>query len=110
MRSLALAVLLGTLLPLIHASCWYKKAETDIKQCLYDKEGAWYPIGSRWRTKDCMDCSCHDNGVMSCCSAYSTPTRIPDDCRMQFNQKACEYEVFKKDDRSVSCPVLGAVV
>uniref|UniRef100_A0A674BQ42 Beta-microseminoprotein n=1 Tax=Salmo trutta TaxID=8032 RepID=A0A674BQ42_SALTR len=69
MRSLAVAVILCALLPLFHAGCWFKPAEPGMRQCLYDKDGTWHDIGSRWRTSDCMNCYCQANGDMSCCQA-----------------------------------------
>ncbi|KAJ8004848.1 hypothetical protein DPEC_G00140560 [Dallia pectoralis] len=110
MRSLALALILGAMVPLLYASCWFKQAEKDASQCFDDKEGTWYPTGSRWKTKDCMSCRCQNNGEMSCCTVYSYPVQIPDDCMKEFDQEACEYKVFKKDDRSVSCPILAGVM
>uniref|UniRef100_A0AAY5KIH5 Beta-microseminoprotein n=1 Tax=Esox lucius TaxID=8010 RepID=A0AAY5KIH5_ESOLU len=107
MRSLALAVALGAMLPLIHAYCWMKEPIGDMKQCLYDKDGTWHAIGSSWRTSDCMDCGCNDNGAMDCCTAFGIPTNIPDDCMKEFDQKACKFNVFKKNDRSIPCHALG---
>uniref|UniRef100_A0AAY5K2C2 Beta-microseminoprotein n=1 Tax=Esox lucius TaxID=8010 RepID=A0AAY5K2C2_ESOLU len=83
----------------------FSRIGDGIKQCLDTKDGTWHAIGSRWRTSDCMDCSCLDNGEMSCCPAYSTPTMFPSDCMKEFDQKACQFNVFKKGDRSVPCPI-----
>ncbi|CAB1333820.1 unnamed protein product [Coregonus sp. 'balchen'] len=80
-----------------------------MRQCLYDNDGTWHDIGSRWRTSDCMRCYCQANGVMSCCQTYFEPTRFPDDCMMEFDQKACKYNVFKKNDRSIPCPIYGGM-
>uniref|UniRef100_A0A8C7KF33 Beta-microseminoprotein n=1 Tax=Oncorhynchus kisutch TaxID=8019 RepID=A0A8C7KF33_ONCKI len=107
MRSLAVAVMLCALLPLFHAGCWFEQAKPGMRQCLYDKDGTLHDIGSRWKTSDCMNCYCQANGDMQCCQAYSEPTRFPDDCMMEFDQKACKYNVFKKTDRSTSCPIYG---
>ncbi|XP_010865732.2 beta-microseminoprotein-like [Esox lucius] len=105
-RYLALAVILCSVLPLSHAAGFQQAEPGDgIKQCLDTKDGTWHAIGSRWRTSDCMDCSCLDNGEMSCCPAYSTPTMFPSDCMKEFDQKACQFNVFKKGDRSVPCPI-----
>lgn len=40
---------------------------------------------------------------------YSTPKSFPDDCMAEFDQQACKYKVFKKNDPSVQCPILSAV-
>ncbi|XP_041708271.2 beta-microseminoprotein E1 [Coregonus clupeaformis] len=106
-RSLALAVILCSLLPLCHASCWFKQAEPGMRQCLYDNDGTWHDIGSSWRTSDCMRCFCQANGDMGCCQTYSEPIVFPDDCMKEFDQKACKYNVFKKNDRSIPCPISG---
>uniref|UniRef100_A0AAY5KY03 Beta-microseminoprotein n=1 Tax=Esox lucius TaxID=8010 RepID=A0AAY5KY03_ESOLU len=85
----------------------YSLENHDMKQCLYDKDGTWHAIGSSWRTSDCMDCGCNDNGAMDCCTAFGIPTNIPDDCMKEFDQKACKFNVFKKNDRSIPCHALG---
>nr|NP_001290738.1 microseminoprotein, beta- precursor [Esox lucius]ACO13654.1 Beta-microseminoprotein precursor [Esox lucius] len=107
MRSLALAVILCSVLPLSHAACWFQQAEPGdgIKQCIDTKDGTLHAIGSMWRTSDCMDCSCLDNREMRCCDTYSTPTDFPCDCMLEFDQEACQYNVFKKSDRSIPCPI-----
>uniref|UniRef100_A0A674BQT4 VWFC domain-containing protein n=1 Tax=Salmo trutta TaxID=8032 RepID=A0A674BQT4_SALTR len=76
MRSLAVAVILCALLPLFHAGCWFKPAEPGMRQCLYDKDGTWHDIGSRWRTSDCMNCYCQANGDMSCSFPDCTTTLV----------------------------------
>ncbi|XP_045076521.1 beta-microseminoprotein E1-like [Coregonus clupeaformis] len=107
-RSLALAVILCSLLPLCHASCSIKQAEPGMRQCLYDKDGTWHDIGSSWRTSDCMRCFCQANGDMGCCQTYFEPLGFPDDCMKEFDQKACKYNVFKKNDRSIPCHFRGS--
>uniref|UniRef100_A0AAY5KEH8 Beta-microseminoprotein n=1 Tax=Esox lucius TaxID=8010 RepID=A0AAY5KEH8_ESOLU len=75
---------------------------------------ARYP-GSRWRTSDCMDCSCLDNGEMRCCQARFTQAyevvceQNNVQSMLEFDQKSCQYNVFKKSDRSIPCPIYGSV-
>ncbi|KAL0985488.1 hypothetical protein UPYG_G00157530 [Umbra pygmaea] len=108
MRSLAVAVILCALLPLSHTACWRAKGN-GMTECLYKKDGTSHAVGSKWRTSDCMNCRCLTGGDMECCTAYSTPRSFPDDCIKEFDQKACKYNVFKKNDPSTPCPIYGAV-
>uniref|UniRef100_A0A4W5LUS5 VWFC domain-containing protein n=1 Tax=Hucho hucho TaxID=62062 RepID=A0A4W5LUS5_9TELE len=64
--SLAVAVILCSLLPLFHAGCSVIPPEPGMRQCLYNKDGTWHDIGSSWRTSDCMKCYCEASGNMSC--------------------------------------------
>uniref|UniRef100_A0A4W5PV57 Beta-microseminoprotein n=1 Tax=Hucho hucho TaxID=62062 RepID=A0A4W5PV57_9TELE len=73
--------------------CWYPSL-ICMRQCLYDKDGTWHDIGSSWRTSDCMKCYCQASRDMSCCQSRS----FPDDCMKEFDQKACKYNMFKKND------------
>uniref|UniRef100_A0AAZ3P6K6 Beta-microseminoprotein n=1 Tax=Oncorhynchus tshawytscha TaxID=74940 RepID=A0AAZ3P6K6_ONCTS len=72
-----------------------------MRQCLYDKDGTWHYIGSRWRTSDCMNCYCQANGDMSCCQlfpALSTEVRGSD-----VFSSLCSQGM--KTDRSTPCPI-----
>ncbi|XP_066570527.1 beta-microseminoprotein-like [Amia ocellicauda] len=111
MKSLPVAFLLCAVLHLSHSSCYFKQLELKpgpnpklLTHCEDSVDKTLHELGSRWRNSVCMYCDC-----TSCCTAYSTPVRIPDDCMMEFDKVNCEYKVFKKNDHSQSCPVLAAV-
>ncbi|KAJ7994223.1 hypothetical protein DPEC_G00263670 [Dallia pectoralis] len=105
MRSLVLGLILCALLSQLHAFCYHKlPLDPALTHCQDDKDQTWHAVGSRWRNSDCMDCSCD-----SCCSAYTTPVRFPDDCKKEWDHKACEFKVVKKSDPSISCPIFGAI-
>nr|XP_033475218.1 beta-microseminoprotein-like [Epinephelus lanceolatus]XP_033476510.1 beta-microseminoprotein-like isoform X3 [Epinephelus lanceolatus] len=104
MKYLALAFLLCALAPLSNGACFQREVEPDMTHCQDDVDGTWHAVGSSWRNSRCMDCTCS-----GCCSGYSTPTRIPDECVSVFDSEACEYIVHKRDNPSVLCPIFGAV-
>uniref|UniRef100_A0A665W439 Beta-microseminoprotein n=1 Tax=Echeneis naucrates TaxID=173247 RepID=A0A665W439_ECHNA len=83
-----------------NASCFTKPLSEGMTHCLDDVDNTWHAMGSSWRNSKCLDCTCQ-----SCCSAYSTPIRFPDDCVSVFDSVACEYRVHKKDNPSVQCPL-----
>ncbi|XP_034025344.1 beta-microseminoprotein-like isoform X2 [Thalassophryne amazonica] len=100
---LALALLVCAL-PSVSAQCFQKLPTPGMEQCQDHVDNTWHDMGSTWINSKCMRCTCSD-----CCAAYSTPTSYPEDCEAVFDQKACKYNVHKKNDPSVSCPVHGAV-
>ncbi|XP_041087933.1 beta-microseminoprotein J1-like [Polyodon spathula] len=107
-----------------------KPGEEPPTHCVDTEDGTKHAWGSKWRNSKCMDCTCK-----ACCNLikgtnvitkggrgkvngyvlttaqkrYITPVKIPPDCMMEFDQKNYRYNVFKKNDRTKSCPVLGAV-
>ncbi|XP_041089535.1 beta-microseminoprotein-like isoform X3 [Polyodon spathula] len=109
MKFLVGSLLLCAVVHLGQSYCYKKElkikpGEAPPTHCVDTEDGTKHTWGSEWRNSKCMDCTCH-----SCCTAYSTPVQFPPDCMMEFDQKNCRYSVFKKNDRTVSCPVFGAV-
>ncbi|NXI54328.1 MSPJ protein, partial [Chloroceryle aenea] len=75
----------------------------------HDSKGQLHSFGSRWRTDDCLDCSCFKTGI-SCCTGYVTPTGYDEEkCISIFNKETCTYKVVEKNDYSKECPVHGWV-
>ncbi|NXD75576.1 MSMB protein, partial [Halcyon senegalensis] len=74
-----------------------------------DSEGEMHVFGSRWKTQDCLDCSCSRNG-MSCCTGFATPVGYDEEkCISILNKETCTYKVVEKNDDSKECPVNGWV-
>ncbi|NXA34584.1 MSMB protein, partial [Eudromia elegans] len=70
-----------------------------------DSKGNLHEFGSRWRTKNCLDCSCNKDG-MSCCSSYVTPHGFDEEkCEPIFQKLTCSYKVVEKADHTKECPV-----
>ncbi|KAG7480741.1 hypothetical protein MATL_G00059550 [Megalops atlanticus] len=106
MKCVVIALLLCAQLQLLHGGCFYFMAiKPGMTHCQDFVDKTWHPIGSEWRNSACQVCSCEQ-----CCNAYVTPRKIPDDCMMEFDQTECKYKVFKKNDRTQSCPVLAGVL
>ncbi|XP_061623341.1 beta-microseminoprotein-like [Phyllopteryx taeniolatus] len=101
---LCVASLICAVLSLANGHCFLKQVEPGATDCFDEADNKRYPVGSSWRNSECMDCTCS-----SCCAAYGTPTRFPDDCVSVFDKAACKYRVHKIDDPSVECPIFGAV-
>ncbi|XP_039624420.1 small serum protein 1-like [Polypterus senegalus] len=62
-----------------------------------------YQSGEKWRTSNCMDCSCEMGGFECCETKIDVPQNIPDDCMMEFDRNECKYWIFKMDNRSTPC-------
>ncbi|NWR64986.1 MSPJ protein, partial [Bucorvus abyssinicus] len=74
-----------------------------------DSKGDLHEFGSRWRTDDCLDCSCSKDGI-SCCTNYATPGDYDEEkCIEIFNKETCTYKVVEKHDHSKECPVTAWV-
>ncbi|KAK6468389.1 beta-microseminoprotein J1-like [Huso huso] len=109
MKFLVGSLLLCAVLHLSQSFCYKKQLEMtpDGKPptyCVDTDDGTKHAFGSKWRNSHCMDCTCG-----GCCAAYSTPRQFPPDCMMEFDKENCKYNVFKKNDRTKSCPVFGSV-
>ncbi|OCT71848.1 hypothetical protein XELAEV_18034825mg [Xenopus laevis] len=99
----------GLLVTSCNASCAIYIPEVGkIKGCKY--KGKLHRLGSTFRTKDCMDCSCGLDGSMECCQSYKTPVQYDKEkCTAVFNKKTCSYQVVEKKNRSRECDVFAMV-
>ncbi|XP_018080868.1 beta-microseminoprotein [Xenopus laevis] len=106
---LASVIAFGLLVTACNAFCFTelpKMGQTE--GCLYKDK--LHRLGSKFRTNDCMDCTCHMDGKMACCQAYATPVEYDKEkCIAVFNRKACHYRVVEKRNRSKECEVLAMV-
>ncbi|KAE8590997.1 hypothetical protein XENTR_v10018271 [Xenopus tropicalis] len=106
---LACVIAVGLLVTACHAYCnFYPPELGEAKGCLY--KGKLHELGSKFRTKDCMDCSCDMDGSMECCQGYGTPVAYDkENCISVFNKKTCSFRVVEKKNRSKECEVFAMV-
>ncbi|CAH2321774.1 Hypothetical predicted protein [Pelobates cultripes] len=72
------------------------------KGCL-DENGVLHEFNTRWRTKDCLDCSC-GTAWISCCSAHGRPVNYDKKkCFVKYDKNACTVEVLQKKDPTKEC-------
>ncbi|KAJ8285927.1 hypothetical protein GJAV_G00032560 [Gymnothorax javanicus] len=88
MKYLALALLLCSLVDLLHGAC-YQMAGPKLGETVCEDlvDHTRHAIGSSWRNSACQDCDCS-----GCCDAFNRPTSIPEDCMMEFDKGLCEYK------------------
>ncbi|XP_063039793.1 beta-microseminoprotein J1-like [Engraulis encrasicolus] len=67
-----------------------------------------HEVGTKWRTKDCKDCTCSSHG-MSCCDVGATSITFPDHCVEVYDKKNCRRYAVERDDLSTECkgPVIA---
>ncbi|KAG8551978.1 hypothetical protein GDO81_004357 [Engystomops pustulosus] len=71
--------------------------------CTYDR--TFHVYGSSWRTKDCMDCSCSDDGSIHCCQVGGRPDSYDKEkCTAIFDKENCRHHVVRNDDPCKTCP------
>uniref|UniRef100_A0A672H5E5 Beta-microseminoprotein n=1 Tax=Salarias fasciatus TaxID=181472 RepID=A0A672H5E5_SALFA len=107
-KLLTVTILLSALLALSHAVCYRKPMTPSMEgmtHCQDDVDKTWHPVGSKWRNSQCDDCDCG-----GCCSTVATPVEFPAECVSVFNQEKCKYDVHRRDDPSVTCPIFASVL
>ncbi|XP_075466936.1 beta-microseminoprotein-like [Ascaphus truei] len=105
---LAVLIACGIFVSLCHAACFTQILERTIvngklisKGCEYNGEFA--DVGTRWRTKNCLDCDC-GSGSMSCCNAHGWPFNYnKKECKVVYDKEACTVTVVKKKNPSIEC-------
>ncbi|XP_031436264.1 beta-microseminoprotein-like [Clupea harengus] len=102
----ALLLVLCTLPSLAHAYCVRSQDLPEMVRACRDG-GQLHEVGTKWRTKDCMDCTCDATG-MSCCSVGATSISFPDDCMEVYDKANCHRYAVKKNDPSIKCMITGA--
>ncbi|KAE8590994.1 hypothetical protein XENTR_v10018268 [Xenopus tropicalis] len=104
---LASVIALGILLTTCNAACFHLPPENQ-EGCLYS--GELHELGSKFRTKDCMDCTCDMDGSMGCCQAFVDPIGYDEQlCEKVFNEQSCSYIVRKKDNPAETCKVTSSI-
>ncbi|XP_041426640.1 beta-microseminoprotein [Xenopus laevis] len=106
---LASVIAFGLLVTGCNAFCYTRDPKGgETKGCLYKDE--LHGLGSNFRTKDCMDCSCGMDGTMICCQVYSTKAEYDkENCIAVLNKKACSFRVVQKKNRSRECEILAMI-
>ncbi|XP_034974746.2 small serum protein 2-like [Zootoca vivipara] len=70
-------------------------------KCTDPYDGSKHPLGSKWNTAECMECTCSRSG-MECCTRYGGTAEV-EGCKAVVNPKTCKYEFYKLDDPSKPC-------
>nr|XP_032805982.1 beta-microseminoprotein E1-like [Petromyzon marinus] len=111
------ALVASVLVALSSGGCFHRRAETYVDThglvpvlvssgCL-DEFDALREDGERWRTSDCMACSC-SSGMVRCCQVAFRPVMgFPASCEPILDTKKCVYTVVKKKNHKVKCPLSG---
>ncbi|CAH2321775.1 Hypothetical predicted protein [Pelobates cultripes] len=101
----------GILVTICNAGCFTKLNKPSLdgdepKGCL-DKNGVLHEFNTRWKTKNCFDCSC-DTEEMSCCKVYGRPANYDQSkCFVKYDKHACTVEVLQKEDPTKLCERYG---
>ncbi|XP_066454873.1 beta-microseminoprotein-like [Eleutherodactylus coqui] len=90
----------GIFVGICNAACFQsapkEHEDGDPEGCMYD--GVVHEYGSKWRTKECLDCHCSAGGSMTCCQAHGTPKNYDEkNCIKVWDQEACMYYVLRKN-------------
>ncbi|XP_059215944.1 beta-microseminoprotein [Centropristis striata] len=106
--SLHVFVCLLGLVVLCHSDCTLeelvlKDLNNPPKGCV-DKDGKQHDFGSEWKGRDCMSCSCSQEG-MSCCTDIpdADTVDIPAECELLVDKEACSAKVVMKSDKTKEC-------
>ncbi|XP_034976306.1 small serum protein 5 isoform X3 [Zootoca vivipara] len=109
MKILLSLTALSFTLALCQGYCMRSQHEAEIKdgqqvvptECTDFNDGSKHPLGSKWNTAGCMECTCSGSG-MECCSRYGGTAEV-EGCKAVVNPKTCKYEFYKLDDPSKPC-------
>ncbi|XP_069611955.1 beta-microseminoprotein-like isoform X1 [Ranitomeya imitator] len=92
-------------LTVCNAACFMGLPEFQgkpVNGCFF--QGEVHPFSSNWVTKDCMQCSCGSNGMLSCCTMLGLPMHIEgDECEVLEDKETCTMKIVYKDDHSKEC-------
>ncbi|XP_078453468.1 beta-microseminoprotein-like [Lampetra planeri] len=117
MRAAVVAVVVTSLVALCSGFCTVREPVAHVEThdgvpvlvssgCL-DEHDKPRKEGVVWRTSDCMRCSC-SSGSVHCCSIAFRPSRgFPKSCEPILDRKQCVYNVVRKKNHKVKCPLSG---
>lgn len=102
-------ILKVTLVVLCNSQCVFEELvvrdlNNPPKGCV-DGAGIEHEFGSKWvRLRDCMDCSCSNNGL-SCCNRLPSEQSVdvPEECELVLDKEACSAKVVLKSDKTKEC-------
>ncbi|XP_040178116.1 uncharacterized protein LOC120910423 [Rana temporaria] len=109
MKCLVAAILcVGFILSVCDAFCvnqpppMQKYGEKRIRGCVFG--GKLHGFGSKWLTETCMDCLCHSDGSVGCCSKLNLPMKFDRDrCEYTEDKKTCTWRLVSKEDPTQDC-------
>ncbi|XP_007936879.1 beta-microseminoprotein [Orycteropus afer afer] len=96
-------VVFATFVTFCHAQCYFIPIE-NIPECK-DLSGVTHQVNSKWKTKNCEQCSCLENGI-HCCNTVPVPVGYDESkCKKIFNKEACSYTVVEQNNPEKTCTV-----
>ncbi|XP_077113264.1 beta-microseminoprotein-like [Ranitomeya variabilis] len=93
----------GIFMGVCNAACFFQgSVDGDAGGCSH--EGELHNYGSSWTSKECLNCNCHYDGAMTCCSNFGRPVNYNKvKCEAIFDKEACVYTVVRKDNPQKTC-------
>ncbi|XP_010983603.1 beta-microseminoprotein isoform X1 [Camelus dromedarius] len=98
-------VVLATLVTLCNTQCFIIPNQNSGSNECKDLDGITHPLDSQWKTENCEECSCSQNGI-NCCSLIAVPVDYDTEkCKKVFNKETCSYTVVERDNPENPCAV-----
>ncbi|XP_073541779.1 beta-microseminoprotein-like [Phyllobates terribilis] len=92
-------------LTVCNAACFMAESEFQgkpVNGCFF--QGEVHAFSSDWVTKDCLQCQCLSDGMLSCCSKIGLPIFIEgDECEVLDDMETCTMKIVYKNDHSKEC-------
>ncbi|KAK2501189.1 hypothetical protein MC885_005221, partial [Smutsia gigantea] len=106
-------VALTTFVALCNAQCYVIPREStpgDSSNECRDPNGVAHPLNSKWKTENCEECHCGQNGI-SCCSTLAVPMGYDTvKCQRIFIKETCTQKVVERKNPRKECFVSGWVL
>ncbi|XP_017508154.1 beta-microseminoprotein isoform X1 [Manis javanica] len=106
-------VVLTTFVALCNAQCYVIPRENtpgNLSNECRDLNGVTHPLNSRWKTKNCQECECGQDGI-ACCSMVAAPNGYdPVKCQKIFIKETCTYKVVERTNPGRECFVSGWIL
>ncbi|XP_023383748.1 beta-microseminoprotein isoform X2 [Pteropus vampyrus] len=100
----------STFVTLCNAQCYFMPnmyTPGDLSNECKDLDGVTHPLSSKWKTENCEECSCGQDGI-SCCNIAAIPMNYDTiKCQKIFNKETCSYTVVEQKDPGKTCFVSG---
>ncbi|XP_036758518.2 beta-microseminoprotein isoform X2 [Manis pentadactyla] len=101
-------VVLTTFVTLCNAQCYVVPRENTL-EC-QDPNGVTHPLNSRWKTENCQECECGQDGI-TCCSTLAVPKGYDTvKCQKIFIKETCTHKVVERKNPGKECFVSGWVL
>ncbi|XP_034263422.1 small serum protein 2-like [Pantherophis guttatus] len=107
MKLLLSLIVLCTIFSLCYGFCTVEIIKPKIvngkkvEECIDSSDGSVHPVGSKWNSKNCMECYCSADQI-GCCSRYGGPMSI-EGCISKEDPETCTYKFYKIDNPSIPC-------